>query len=319
METWRWGEVKCYCECWRIRSFFCRRLLVLCLRFMMRRWSDICLRMAQRNLHVWGSRRNLAPIDFHEGRDLVSFLRLISSWSSMSVQGRKGAEPWPRAESAGWRIRMVGFGVGSIGVEVPGGGVVWVFVGKVVVVAGCIFVWVIRVEAIRRNFCNDVKRRRTRSRFGSRESRSLFFLRLWIINRIGSLFWPNRDRCCGSSGRTREIRYWPAPLVGFKNRRWGMAHNWGRVASGGFDIAVSLVFSWVMCDRKRTKIWFGIQDHAGRNASMRYHCRWCRRDRQGDECVKISWSWVRAPRPGIMFIGWVFPFNWWFKEGKESR
>ena len=49
----------------------------------------------------------------------------------MSVHGRNGTDPWPLAESAGWRIRMVGFGVGAIGVEVPGGGVVWVFGVKV--------------------------------------------------------------------------------------------------------------------------------------------------------------------------------------------
>ena len=33
-----------------------------------------------------------------------------------------------------------------------------------------------------------------------------FFLWLWIIHWSGSLFGTNRDRCCGSSGRTREIR-----------------------------------------------------------------------------------------------------------------
>ena len=54
----------------------------------------------------------------------------------MSVHGRNGTDPWPRAESAGWGIRMVGFGVGSIEVEVPGGGVVWVFGVKIMVVAG---------------------------------------------------------------------------------------------------------------------------------------------------------------------------------------
>ena len=42
----------------------------------------------------------------------------------MSVHGRKDTEPGPRAESAGWRMRMVVVvGVGSIEVEVPGSGV----------------------------------------------------------------------------------------------------------------------------------------------------------------------------------------------------
>ena len=53
------------------------------------------------SLQTWGSRRSLAPIEFHEGRDLASFLRLISSWSSISVQGRKGIEFGSLVESAG--------------------------------------------------------------------------------------------------------------------------------------------------------------------------------------------------------------------------
>ena len=46
------------------------------------------LKMFQRIFHICGSSRNLAPIDFHDGRDLLSFLRLINSWSSAPVQGR---------------------------------------------------------------------------------------------------------------------------------------------------------------------------------------------------------------------------------------
>ena len=49
----------------------------------------------------------------------------------MSVQGRIDKGGLPRLESDGWRMRVVGFGVGSVEVEVPGGTVVWVSLGKV--------------------------------------------------------------------------------------------------------------------------------------------------------------------------------------------
>ena len=42
-------------------------------------WSDSCLNKFQRSLHTCGSRHNLAPVDFHDGLDLLSFLRLINS------------------------------------------------------------------------------------------------------------------------------------------------------------------------------------------------------------------------------------------------
>ena len=42
-------------------------------------WSDSCLNKFQRSLDTCGSRHNLAPFDFHDGLDLLSFLRLINS------------------------------------------------------------------------------------------------------------------------------------------------------------------------------------------------------------------------------------------------
>ena len=54
----------------------------------------------------------------------------------MSVQGLYGGSTGARVVSVGWRIRMVGFGVRTSGVEDPGGVVVWVVDGTVAVAAG---------------------------------------------------------------------------------------------------------------------------------------------------------------------------------------
>ena len=88
-------------------------------------------------MQICGSRRSLAPIDFHDGRDLLSFLRFINSWSSVSVQGRIVEGGMPRSDSEGWRIRIVGFGGGpfgmAIGAEDPGFGEVGQSAGKLVI------------------------------------------------------------------------------------------------------------------------------------------------------------------------------------------
>ena len=36
------------------------------------------------------------------------------------------------------------------------------------------------------------------------------------------------------------------------------------------------------------EVWFGIQDHMGRDASMRYHCRCFRQKQARGQCVKSS-------------------------------
>ena len=82
--------------------------------------SGTCLIAAHLSLQTWRSRRSLAPIIFHDGRDLVSLLRLTSSLSSLSVHG------WNQdGLPAGSMDRLV--------VEVPEGGA-GTGVGLVVVV-----------------------------------------------------------------------------------------------------------------------------------------------------------------------------------------
>ena len=183
--------------------------------------------MPQRSLHTWGSRCNLAPIVFHEGRDFVSCFKLTSSWSSALVHGRNGGSRsirriwlenakgcrwwcmWIRCKCESGRARRCGG---------CGGGWWWdtsIHVMIHVIMGGCgsgccIAIGVVRIEATRWYFWDDGKRAGTATSFSCRYTSVwdwrglLSFLRLWVVSWARTLFGSNRNRDCGSNGGARR-------------------------------------------------------------------------------------------------------------------